>query len=355
MKHMTRNIALTITTFMALVMFGVGCGGRVEPAREQSAEREQVGTISFVEKDAQKGVLRGTYALDGYTIKFEVLRGAETPPDAMKIYPAVTSHAIEVRVCDEQNFCFINGTGGHGMTSSTWITENPNYEPSTDESEKNFKSLWELHQDLDLQASGTFDGLNEELQSLKDASNQPPDTWKGVPPEYDPLHKYTPSSYNGTPSKSVLSISASGATYTHILQIWRQPLVWPIAYHSSTYAKTIDMNGQIASMYYTCNHGACGGSANMSLYCSRNFSGRTSASLPMNVRCDEPFAIGTLHPSSSLVNCCSSKYSYIPLNLSHVCNDDSTLQRDLMIAGAGPISAPYCADRYLQGQAPYCG
>lgn len=349
-----QQILKLFTCLMALVIFGVGCGGAVEEP-QKVAEVAPAGTITFAEKDPEKGILRGSYEHQGYVIRFEVIRGAKTPQQALLIYPGVTSHSIDVRICDSQNYCFINGAGGHALADESWIKEDSTKDPTTEQSEQNFESVWGLHNDLDLQPIGTFDGLTEEVQSLKDASNQPPDTWKGIPPEYDPYHLKPKTLNQGTPLKSVLSLSAIASTYIPILQIWRQDIFWPIAYHSSTYAKMIDTNGQIASIYYTCNHGACanGNNGSMSLYCSRNLASRSTSAIPMNTRCADPATIITYHPNNGTIGCCSSVYSYVPLDLSHVCNDDSRLQRDMMIAG-GRVSASYCSDRYLQGQAPSC-
>lgn len=340
------------------MIFGFGCSGRVEEAPQEgniSPAESTTGTLVFVEKDATKGILRGTYTLEGHEIKFEVIRGEATPPEAMKIYPGVTSHSIDVRLCGAHNFCFINGAGSHSLANDDWIQQDINYEPTSEDSIKNFKSAWGLHNDLDRQATGTFDGLIEEVQILKEATNQPPETINAIPEEYDPYNLKPKTLNQGTPSKSVLSLSATATTYTHILQIWRQMIVVPFAYHSSTYSKSYSSaTGALISLYYTCNHGACAGASNIMLYCSRNFTGRSSSALPMYARCSEPATIATYHPSSALRNCCQSMYSYGPLDLSHVCNDDSRIQRDLMIAGTTSVSAPYCSDRYLQGQAPSC-
>jgi hypothetical protein len=353
---MTQTIQRTIfrlTCLMALVIFVIGCGGNVEEPR-QDTERETAGTITYTEKNPENGILRGTYTRNDHTISFEVIRGEETSPEAMLIYPGVTSHSIDVRICDESGFCFINGAGGHALADERERSERL---PTSEASRKNFESAWALHGDLDLQIDGTFDGLEEEVQSLKDATNQPPDTWRGIPPEFDPLNqKPKETSCDGTPNNGVLSfIADSTAVYTQIFQVWRQKLAWPIAYHSSSYAKAIDASGQIASIFYTCNHGACanGSVGSMTLYCSRNFSERSSPTVPMDTRCADSAKIGTLHPKDDSIGCCASPYSYVPLALSHVCNDDTRLQRDMMIAD-GPVSASFCADRYLQGQAPYC-
>jgi hypothetical protein len=354
-KTIQRSI-LQFTCFFALVIFGAGCGGNVEEPQKVIEDREPAGTITFVEKDAMRGVIRGTYNLEGYETRFEVIRGDATPPEAMNIYPGVTSHSIDVRVCDSQNFCFINGTSGHGLTSSDWIIEDSNREPTSDESAKNFKNIWSLHQEISRAPTGTFDGLEEEIQSLLDATNQPPESTNGIPPEYDPYQLKPKSLNKGTPQNGVLSLTLSTtASYTHILQIWRQKLIWPFAYHSSSSSKVFDSNGQIVSIFYTCNHGACsnGSNTSMTLYCSRNFSDRSTATPPTNVPCDDSAKIGTLHAQDDSIGCCMSQYSYVPLALSHVCNDDTRLQRDIMIADS-PIAASFCADRYLQGQAPYC-
>ncbi len=177
-----------------MVILGFGCAGKGDEPVSHKPPDSTKGTFAFVEKDAKKGVLRGTYTLKGYTIKFEVIRGAETPPEAVKIYPGVASHQIDVRVCDAENYCFINGTGGHGLADSSWITPNQERQPASEEASQNFRATWGLHQEIDMQATGTFSGLEEEVSMLKFATDQPPDTQQGIPPEYDPLHKYTPVS-----------------------------------------------------------------------------------------------------------------------------------------------------------------
>lgn len=331
---------------LALITLGAGCAGKTNSTTEQQA----AGVLTFAEKDASKGILRGTYELQGNTITFNVVRGEATTAETKQIYPGVTSHSIDVQICDPNGFCFINGASGHALTKST----STNNVPDGAQALKNFQATWALHNDLEKQDVKTFIGLNEELQSLEDASNQPPDTWSGPPPEFDPLNKKQ-SLNEGTPTKGVLSLTAAAATtYTHTFQTWRQSIVTPFAYHSSTYSKVFTSGGQPVALYYTCNHGACANTVNMSLYCSRNFTGRSSATIPMNTQCAESANRGQMHPTGP-VGCCWSAYSAFPLDLSHVCNDDSMLQRDMMIlGGAGPINAPYCSDYYLQGQAPYC-
>jgi len=351
MKNFTSLIS-SIVCVCALTIFGVGCGGQVEESsRTETMTPATVGTLAFETKDPQTGVVRGTYEYQGHRIKFEVIRGEKTPLEALLIYPGVTSHSIDVRVCDDHDYCFINGAGGHTLADQSWIQENQNDVPTGDRGLKNFQTAWELRNDLGKQPLGAFDGLEEEIQSLKDATNQPPDTWQGIPPEYDPLHKKPQSSIEGTPAKGVLSLVGI-APYTHIFKVWRQSLAGAFAYHSSTHTTVLDARGLPINLYYTCNHGTCGNSTQMSLYCSRNFSGRSSSNIPIRVRCEAPAKNGAEHAITD-TGCCMSPYGYAPLYISHVCNDDSRLQRDMTIAGKAVI-ASYCYDLYLQGQAPYC-
>lgn len=343
------------TCLILLVIFGFGCGGNVEGPGTES-ESVSAGTITYTELNPDLGIIRGEYAYHDHVIRFDVTRGEETPPEALLVYPGIASHEVSVRICDTEGFCFINGTGGHGF-EDTGEVDPSETTPSSERSYKNFESAWSLHGDLTVPSIEMPNGLEEETRALFDATNQPPDTWQHIPPEYDPLNlKPNESSCDGTPKHGVLSFDASGTgTYTHVFQVWRQRLVWPIAYHSSSSSKAFDANGQIIAIFYTCNHGACsnGSDSSMSLYCARNFSNRSDPTFPTMTRCADSARIGTPHPDDGPIGCCESPYSYIPLTLSHVCNDDTRLQRDMMIAN-GPVIASFCADRYLQGQAPYC-
>jgi hypothetical protein len=339
MNIMIKRITLLFTCLIGMVIFGVGCGGVVDQSQKTATERKPTGTISFTEKDPEKGILRGTYTLDGYTIKFEAIRGQKNPPLSKIIDPESPEYAVDGRFCDGEGYCFANALGGHAFANSDWIKEKET-EPTQSESLENNKALWAFHQDLQLlRQTDVLKDFPDELEMLDGLSN--------MPSPY-PLQQ---SKSEGTSCKDVLSLSAtfSSSSYTHVFEIWRKAALG-LGDHSATRSFAMDSVNIIRNQVITANHGTFAATSSMILKCNRPFTGRTVA-LPIQNDCNTPISPASASMHSNPVGCCSTAYSFFPGG--HVCNDDSRIQRDVMIAN-GPISASYCSDWMLQGWAPNC-
>ncbi len=334
MDRMTKRF-FNLLTFVAIVaMFGAGCAGRVE---ETPAQKAPAGVITFTEKDIQKGILRGTYVHEGHTIKFEAIRGEKNPPLSKYIDPEAPTYSIDARFCDESGHCFANAAGGHALANSDWIKEIDS-EPTQSEAIDNNKALWAFHGDLKLfDKSGLLKDFPDELETLDGLSN--------MPYPY-PLKQ---SRSEGTPQKGVLAMTATVASYTHLLEIWWKPAVG-IAEHSATRSLALDSSSVVRNVIVTSNHGAAAAASGMALSCNRPFYGRPY-DLPVKNKCDTPISPAAASMHTSLVGCCSTAYSLLAGG--HVCNDDSRIQRDIMIAN-GPVTASYCSDWMLQGWTPGC-
>lgn len=322
-----------------------GCGGATEETMQYRATEKAPGTLTFTTKDPEKGFLSGTFENGGYTIRFDVARGEENPLSE-RLAAGAPSHAIDVRICDEKHFCFAQQAGGHAFADPSWVEDNSEANgPDDARALKNQKVKRELHQKLNEIGSKEFDGLREEYQSLLDASADPPGS------EYYLNGSSSQILLNETPQKGVLALSAVSATYTHQHWMKKQGVFFGSIFgdHSASYVRVLTSTGAVYSEYWTCNHGTCGNVSTMNTYCIRNYSNRP-ATIPINTRCIANAIPGTMHPSG-YAGCCTTQYNFS--GVSHVCNDDTRLQRDFMIAG-GPMSTLYCGDTSLMQYAPPC-
>lgn len=149
--------------------------------KESLAAKEVPGTITFITKDPEKGLLSGTFENNGYTIRFDVARGGENPM-IMRVLSDNTPHySIDVRVCDEKRFCFANRSGGDSFADPSWIPDNSEENgPDNERAAKNFETLWVLHQKLIKMGTADFAGLTEEYDALVSMSNEQPDQWQTI-------------------------------------------------------------------------------------------------------------------------------------------------------------------------------
>lgn len=327
-----KRIGLFITA-AALTFLGAGCSGTSSQTEVRQGELQ--GTLSFEEKNPERGILRGTYDHQGYRIRFDVVRGEPNPP--FEVMGGAPKNAIDARLCDEVGFCFARQAGGHGFADSSWVMTDEETErlaPDDARARKNNAAMWALHQDWDLMDRGEFEGLSEEYDSFWGLTNIPPNE------SYRPDLVSPQSQNNGTPQRGVLSFGAlafSGFTNTHRLRIWWKPIVPTPTEHSSTTLTAFNSSGTQVNFLPTCNHGTCGGQPTLGLVCSRSFSNRPLY-FPVTGNCNAPAVTGATHSGDG---CCPSPYGFG--SGQHVCHDDTRLQRDMMIAGGG-MSVAYCGD-----------
>lgn len=345
MKNITSRISVV---FASLIMVSLvsGCGGASEETLQYETTVKAPGTLTLTTKDSEKGLISGTFENDGYTIRFDVARGEENPLSE-RLVAGAPSHAIDVRICDEKHFCFAQQAGGHAFADTSWVADNSEANvPDDIRAKKNIKIRREFHQKLYEVGSKEFSGLREEYQSLLDASGNSESSYLNEIPLSD-----TPLSE--TPQKGVLSLVSAtvSATYTqqHVMRKIGIFFGSIAGDHSASLIRTYTASGTWLTDYWTCNHGTCGNSNTMNNYCIRNYTNRPLA-LPINTRCDAGFSPGTMHPVGP-AGCCTTQYNFT--GISHVCNDDTRLQRDFMISG-GPMSAVYCGDTVLARYAPSC-
>lgn len=343
MKKRNGFLLFSIAMASLMVVFGAGCGGKSENQSPSDSEGSASGTIQFLEKDAQKGIIRGMYDYQGHVIKFEVVRGNENPLLARLYDPDTPSHAIDFRLCDDRGWCFAEKAGGHSLANPDWIKEDENAVPDTEQALRNLNAAWGLHQDLQLLDQSEFDGLSEEYESLFDGTNEPPETW--LRPNPPPTS--TQSILNEeTPQKGVLSLAVAAATgtYTQRVELKRKSAVTPLTHHTSTYTRVYDASNVEVRRLATCNHGACADDSSMTLDCYRVYVARPIF-IPMKVKCDDAAAIpGAAHIYGG-TGCCTTVYGFT--TGTHVCNDDSHLQMAMMQAGA-PLTGVYCGDSIPQ-------
>ncbi|MCW1892448.1 MAG: hypothetical protein KIH65_004395 [Candidatus Uhrbacteria bacterium] len=341
MKNFTSLIS-PIACVCALAMFGVGCGGQVEESlKTETTTPATVGILTFETKDPATGIVRGTYEYQGHSITFEAIRGEKNPDLSKLMYGHSPEYAVDARLCSEKGFCFSQGAGGHAIADSTWIqetTENP-----TEEEAVIYNAVANMfHKDIGRFISGNEDeGLIDEFMKLQSISDM---TLPDIPELQTPPQRQS----NGTPCKGVLAINQS-TPYRHVFEIW-WGLAVRIAEHSSTRSLSISSTGVIINKMDTANHGSSPGDPGMNRSCGRVFPNRPIA-LPVTKDCTRSPTFGVAHTSAE-INCCQSAYGI--KSGTHVCNDDSRLQREIMIANANVANPSYCSDWSPQGWAPSC-
>ncbi len=336
---MTKNPVWLWFATLVVALLGVGCVASVADVEE--GDGVPLGTITFTERDPDRGILRGNYDYEGDVIDFEVIRGAENPIEL----PMGRRYAADARLCDGAGFCFALLGGGHSIENPSWL-ENPEESvPDASRARRNHEASWALHHDLLFLDRGEFAGLEEELSALE-AVSEVPDPLELPPiPESPTSQNYEPT----TPETGVVSYSLSAYSYTHWIQIWRRSLA-VVGEHSATRSISQDSWGSWVRRISTCNHGTCAAELDMRLYCSRSFASRP-LELAVSTRCVAAATSGTGHTSGDTASCCSSRYDATRYGY-HNCNDDSHLQRD-MIVNNSSIVPSYCRD-WPEVYAPWC-
>jgi len=357
MNTSIKHTSLIITLFSAIVILGVGCGGRADEQDTSNHSTETTstasGALSLTAKDPEKGLLSGTFEYNGYTIRFDVARGEEME----KFYQSEgnPTHQIDARLCDERHYCFFEQAGGHAFANSDWISNNENNSPTSEQALQNNRTTWQLHQHLLSIGKNGFLGLEEEYQVLLYSTDIPPEEW-GLPI----MDVQKENQLNlGTPQKGVLAyVNGATGTYYARFEIWWQYITfWSIPItageHTSTWTKMRNSSNVLTRQYVTCNHGACADWSGMHIFCDRDFYNRADQ-IPFNTKCNVPATTGTMHPSG-YTGCCNTRYNANPLfNNGHVCNDDSNLQLRMMVYNTTVVFGPFCDDTSLARYAPSC-
>lgn len=341
MKNFTSLIS-SIVCVCALTIFGVGCGGQVEESsKTETMTPATVGILTFETKDPATGIVRGTYEYQGHSIKFEAIRGEKNPEISKLMYGYSPEYAVDARLCSEQSFCFSQGAGGHAIANSTWVQATTT-DPTEEEAIIYNIVTKAFHEDIKRFISGNEDeGLTEEFMRLRSISDM-------TPPDLPELQTPPQRQSNGTPCKGVLAINQS-KPYRHIFEIW-WGLAVKVAEHSSTRSISASSTGIILNQMDTANHGSSPRDPGMNRSCSRVFPNRPIV-LPIRKDCTRVPTFGVSHIPTE-INCCQSAYGMNPGT--HVCNDDSRLQRDMMIANGNIAEPSYCSDWTPQGWAPSC-
>ncbi|HMO96928.1 MAG TPA: hypothetical protein PKD27_12485, partial [Tepidiformaceae bacterium] len=288
-----------------------------------------------------RGVLRGSYDYNGYILNFEAIRGERNPIWDLT-GPRFATHA---RLYDDQGWAFALQGGGHTIENGDWASSGT--PPDDDRAYLNQEAAWALHRDLNGLDLTDFPGLEEQVDSLRGLSDVPHPSSGELPRSTAP-----PDDVRGindtTPDTGVVLYSLAGSGYTHYFEIYWKPLYIP-AEHSSTRSISADSRGVWVRLVRTCNHGSCPGDSGFYWRCGRSFGGRP-ADLPIATgsTCGTTWYYGSRH-SSSDTNCCGTPYGTHPFM--HVCNNDTRLQRDRMIA-LSPTTPSNCS--FAELYAPSC-
>jgi|WetSurMetagenome_2_1015567.scaffolds.fasta_scaffold69709_2 hypothetical protein len=147
-----------------------------EKANESNLKKSP-GTITFTTKDPEKGILSGTFENDGYTIRFDVARREANPAIMVLLSKNTPHYAIDVRICDERQFCFAQRAGGDAFADPNWHEDDSEKNiPDDQRATKNHETMKLLHRKLVELGPNDFTGLTEEYQALVSLSDEPPDS-----------------------------------------------------------------------------------------------------------------------------------------------------------------------------------
>lgn len=338
--HRTKHLLTAVVVVMAL--------GFICACRQQVGDRTGSAKLQTTVMDAQRGILKGTYKDFGQTVEIEARRGAAIPAEEQD--PGEPPYQIDVVFTSEQGDPFLVQAGGHGLHESTWGVFDENPEIGLGRRTIDFQ-LATAAADA-LESISIPDGLEWERRALvklvraadKDDALYHNDDEHVVPDDDEP----TTESEGG----GMLNLKAN---FNHAFQIRKKPagpgsIDLGLADHSAMYAWVRNSSGTRVSQMYTCNHGACASASSMSTKCTSRNVTRTTSLLPLLSTCP------LNHEDYSCTTCCDTDYGIIPDDGRHVCNDDTSLERDLMLYTGGTCWAPtYCGDTALARYAPSCG
>ncbi|MBU0661086.1 hypothetical protein KKG22_02800 [Patescibacteria group bacterium] len=340
-----------------LILLFVGCG--IEESQQVVEQDPNAGLIAQQEKSPEPEAiisalqilvntedhLKGEYTTeDGRVVEFEAKLGLERPD----VFEESIVSVYEIDACfrsstGEPFFC---AAGGHGFYNPSWeISPDENIEDvSTEERMADFAIAYAIASDLEcIQSNNNLlaDGLIALGQSIPEAAFD----YRAYMDDADKTGALEQS--------SEAFIYKSNPAYLQVLEIHEGPILDGLAHHSAT--RVLVYHGStyaLVSSYRSNNHGRGAGDSGMGRKCSRVFSFNSSW-IPLSGNCaTSPYGWGSTTGNA----CCNTAYGI------HVCNDDSRLQRDIMIRASSGTNTQYydwyvlyCGnDYYIPPHAPNC-
>jgi len=318
--------------FMGLVIDGCGFEQKMEKPEEQVNFYKEGLSIFEAKED---GTIKGGYRKKDKIIFFDTHRGNKTAFQDEVTPP----YEIDVMFRNAKGEKFSVLVGGHDFQNPAW------------------KETWLYNEVTPEERATEFQLANEAGEALKNKNFHMGLEWekKALVNLALSVKKEDIQVSSDIVKKSNL-IASSGYSYQHVLEIWKKSCcingltgaehsaTWNKSYYVTPYKKTL------LQQIITSNHGASANQSTMSLGCRRYFPNRTR-SLPQIATCGTTPGNWVNH-SGCFYGCCNSNYGILSGN--HVCNDDSRLQKDVMIAGGMNFCVSYCSDSIPAKTAPGC-
>lgn len=300
---------------VALSLFLVGCNSEPEVAQDtkegvcafRPTHQLQPGLTLY--KAIPGDEICGSYHMGDQAVHFQAIRGEDLVFGENTIDPDAPAYVVSVRILDQEGNPIAVAIGDHDERISDWLEKVEGLEDSHSDLGSTFALVQEATSVLSQTVTTGFD---EEVKVLKRRS------FTAAPPANSP--EQNPPTLFST-------------TWRYWIRIFRKDALFNgnFADHSAVIVNVTKPDGTILN-YVTCNHGTCADDA------------------AMQYRCQNIVYPAIQRPFSILP--CDSVSSYGFTSGTHVCNDDTLVQYNMVVYNNSGLTT--CTDSSLRLWAPAC-
>ncbi|MGZ3454351.1 MAG: hypothetical protein ACXVEF_32390 [Polyangiales bacterium] len=347
--NVRRSISLLALT---LSFAAVGCAADASNLPETEGALGSA-TLKVVTADVSQGKLVAEYVKNGRAITFELRLGPkmEVPPDTAE-NPEAPTMEVDARILDAEGRTFVMQVAGDKAMDPSWKSPQGT-------------GIDELLRTTDFAAAGEAEAafraltVPKELAELRLAAI---DIAKGIARGEDTSGKTT--AFPGKPTapggdtdptgglgtKGYVYWSSNSSVNVWDYQIYKKAVVSSfIAEHSAVRLRGWTTSHSLLITSDTCNHGTCASGSAMTSHC--NYSGW----LTDDGTHSRWFYPETSSSQDTITSGCQTTYGAFFDNGSHVCNDDTLIQRNAITTDSSQsVTGGTCADNDKRWYAPGC-
>ena len=251
----------------------------------------------------------GSYRADDQVVHFQAIRGEDLVFGENTIDPDAPAYIVSVRIVDQGGNPIAVAIGDHDERISGWLEKVEGLKSSNSDLNSTFILAQEA---IDVLSQNVTNGFDEEITTLKRRS------------------------FTAAPSANMSDQNPPtllSTTWRYWIRIFRKDALFNgnFADHSAVIVNVTKPDGTILN-YVTCNHGTCADDA------------------AMQYRCQNIVYPASQRPFSILP--CDSVSSYGFTSGTHVCNDDTLVQYNMIVYNNSGLTT--CTDSSLRLWAPTC-
>jgi hypothetical protein len=331
---------------VSLSFAAVGCAADASSVPDSESAPASAG-LKLVSADVGRGAVVAEYVKDGRTIRFELRLGPKMEIPADSSNPEAPTMEVDARILDAEGRTFFLQVAGDRAMDSSWKT------PEGDGIDEKLRTADFA---AAAEAESAFRALSvpKELAELRLAAI---DITKGIGRGEDTSGKTAgfptataPNEGGALSPKGTIYWSSNSSVNIWDYQIYKKGVVSSfIAEHSAVKLRGWSSSYTLLLTAETCNHGTCASGSAMSSHC--NYSGWLK---------DDGTHSRYFYPESSssqdtVTNGCLTSYGAFFDNGSHVCNDDTLIQRNAITGDAWQDQrGGTCGDNDKRWYAPGC-